>query len=680
LLGLFSEPAPQPPLPTSRLAYETKLSPILKDQGNGYEDDLIEKFTQCLEASYSVEDIQHIVDTLGINLQEDAKYSSLAFNWLLLQYDRSNMKSVDHLVEFLLSRLNVPHAKNHQAALRFMAERNMPVSFRRKILWTIERNIQLGSLLTSEIGQVIQLVGYDNLIAEGAENEYNLRQLAAQYHAIWEAIQACDVLRLSDFQRDIILDWLDRIISLGPDENMLRLALEIILSAYQEGKRSPCSRIPGLIVQCLRLAVDPVQEPSNRVSTLSLDSIRDLLSSLDPNISARCMIQVTEYLAFTEDRDLDQYSLLSIWKDCLDNLMNSKELIMSTAWRSLEPLDRVASLRTGIVKASATYDHQLKRQRAVIRLWIISSLSRSFPLTDDFSIARGECHRAVTSLLRMFQSSEWEQVNSESVSCVLSSILEISLPHNDILTMVARITSPTSTRNRDVRHLIKDLESSNISLADVFADVKAFNSLKGLFFSAFSNMVNAIDITHPSFVQDCLRLAETGDHGSNDILRILKFHIPVKVAVSKAWPRSFEQDSGGKPSTQASTYTQSHQSQSSKAIYQYLKNSSSPIGRDPLEPQACVDILHLLAVSFGGSSKIHPRKAFRLVQWIFRFLYLHNAPIKPQLIRALYHSGVVRYRQVGLHIPPKRYNRIMQLARQYEDADILEEMKTIRVG
>ncbi|THC92477.1 hypothetical protein EYZ11_008068 [Aspergillus tanneri] len=162
-------------------------------------------------------------------------------------------------------------------------------------------------------------------------------------------------------------------------------------------------------------------------------------------------------------------------------------------------------------------------------------------------------------------------------------------------------------------------------------------------------MVRQIDITSPSFIDHMVDIARNGDSKRVwTLIRLIRCHTPLKIALSKAWH--------GIPEP------------SKRALVRYYPEARSA---DCPDPHAALEMIHSLAISLSCSKNLSPRRAYSLIHWLYVFLLKHGAPVKPVIVRAMYHAGVIRYRQEGLHVSRTQYTYIMDCVKKAEDPQLV---------
>jgi hypothetical protein len=173
-------------------------------------------------------------------------------------------------------------------------------------------------------------------------------------------------------------------------------------------------------------------------------------------------------------------------------------------------------------------------------------------------------------------------------------------------------------------------------------------------FPAFEDMARATNVTGPDFIEQVIYRMETGSSGRSSLLRLLRRHIPLKIALSRSW--------GNRSSPTATS--ESMKGSEAKRLATDLDNCQYP------DPVACLELLHTLALMFACCTNVTPRTSWRLTYWCYLFIVQHQGPVEPVLVRSLYHAGVQRYRDAKISIPLPRLNFILKKIREVEGVDV----------
>lgn len=573
---------------------------------------------------------------------------------------------VDEILLFLDDpTLNSPAAGNYSALMKHLTRYEMKPAQRHKLLGAVERAVELGLIRDTEIGLIIKALS--NVKAGGTtlKSPQNLGEFIRHHRRIWEALRGCSVLHLRDLDGSLLDQWFSELLlGVRSNEELLYLAKDIVL-AGQESCASVRRWIPTLIGQCMRLSVRPSRPFHYRKAMANY--ICDLLRPLDGDLAAEYLLQVAENLAFSQTSEQDWNAALENWRRCLLHVPNAESVASSRVWLDVQP---------------SNFQNVPTEHRIVLRLWMLSALRKALreDYHDNWLVQPKATDPTIITLLKQFDRLTSAQNEADFFANLIHVLQQLHLPYNTVVTTVYTVMTMRKLRNQNARKVLEQLERSQVILEELVADTKAFNATKSFLFPTFERMIRRIDVTTPEFVRDSICLVESGKQGALDLQRLLASHTPLHIALAKAWPRL------PKPS-EAELYRLRSPERKIRTVEPETEKPvilSEPLTEEEEEelskydgpdPRACVEVMHLLALTFASSEKLRAADAFEMVHWLYVFLYRHHAPIKPALARAMYHAGVVRYRRERQSVPLRQYRYIMDVVRKFEGAHVLRMLE-----
>lgn len=459
--------------------------------------------------------------------------------------------------------------------------------------------------------------------------------LAGYYRGMWEAIGRCDIYNHKHLQRYVIETWLRGLLKIGPHEDAVSLAKHIIMASY--GQRSEQRYwIPKFIIQWLVLTTKSDAKASS-------DYVNNILSRFTRRCVTQHVICVTESLVLSKDNP----ALLERWRECLFKFRDIPTLVQSKAWYELKPCchPMSKSILTGYTSGFP------KSHQIILRLWVLRNLS--------MAVAEGQYWKwqvpdlAISYLLDYYYYMTRKRDTDHSLTLLMEGIHELGIPPSGLLIAAVDLKA-SQAMVKATRKYLQLLESSEVTFTDLFIDTHAFDATRRYFFPVYEKMINQIDITSPSFIEQSLRFASTGDQKNIwMLLRVLRSHTPLKMAIPLAWHRI--------PDPSEMTLVR---------WFPEFKSQGCP------DPHASLEVINTLAIAFSCSAKMSPRGAYKFVNWLYRFLKKHHAPVKPPLVRAMYNAGVLKYRRAGLNVASGRYNYIMGLIKEFEDPGVVRSIMT----
>lgn len=590
---------------------------------------------QCLdeyvEGHWRIEDIKSFTGSLGISLRFEPDHSRKIFR-RLLSHSRHSSAAAAEAVAFLddLS-LNTHGAGNYAIAVEHLVTQGPSPDTWSAFLGAVGRALSLGLIPPTEIFAILKRLSATK-VEENGRGGLNPSTLVGYYGEIWDAIGRCGVFNHKNLRPPVINAFLEALWKIGPHEGGLSLAKQIILVSH--GRHSQRRRwVPRFIIQCLLLSTKTNTEASG-------DYINKLLSHFSRRVVVEYAVCVTESLASSSE---DKISLLERWRECLFRFRIIPDLAQSRAWYELRPCCTSGS-NSALDGYSSSFS---KSHQVILRLWILRNLS--------IGVADGQYWKwqtpdlAISYLFDFFYYMTRRSDSDHFLAVLMEGIHELGIPPSGLLIAAVDLKTP-KTMTKSTRKYLQLLEGSDVTFSELFRDVNAFNATSRYFFSNYERLIRQIDVTSPSFIENSVSLASTGDSKSIWLLlRLLRSHTPLKIAISMAW----------RP-------VPHHSEMALVRWYPEPRTLGCP------DPHTSLEVMNALAVAVSCSRNVSPRRAFQLVHWLYRFLKQHNAPVKPPLVRAMYHAGVVRYRLAGLNVPPGRYDYILDIVKESEDPAVVE--------
>lgn len=624
--------------------------------------------------------IKLILHRLDINLQHEPAYSRKIFNQLLSKSIR--LGSADNALFLFLHdlTLNIRGAGNYAAAIEHLACHGARRSTWKRCLRAVVKGLELGLIPPDELRAILKTMPRIQTVTS-VHRDPDLGYATRCYRNLWEAIGRCDVYSHKDLDAETVDVWLGLLDLRGLPED-LELAREIIL-VTRGSDSGVCSWAPTLIMEYLDSYIK-----TNTESCLGL--VIGLLNRFTADAALNSVICVTEDLVSLDKGD-QRTLLLETWQDCLLRYQVTTSLASSPVWLDIDrhEVTRLDSAMPEAAKLTST-------QRIILRLWILRILSHSLSEIPRWKRRPRLTDLTIINLLNHYETLTYDE---DFLTSFMTGIHDLELPSNGLLLLAVDMRNNRKSMTKPTRKLLEHLERSRVSFADLFADLHAYNSAKWHFFSKFEKMVKSVDVTHPTFIDHSLQLAKTGDSKSVwTLMRFLRSHTPLKIALSKSWHKDSDTASPGdseveviaeQPDPSISSSNTSFSPDDGSTIEAEEPNASIPPPdtssacppsqkqrpTTPIPiPHAALELIHILAVAIASSPHLTPSRTYHLIHWLYVFLVSHNAPVNPALVRAMYHAGVVRYQREGKRVAPTRYLYIMELVSRFEEPGVAEEL------
>ena len=629
------------------------------ENGKDMREKLVEEH---LESNWSPTAIEEIVSRLNINLQQEPEYSRKICDHLLAKSVHGK-DAAEALCLFLDDMtLNIRGSGNYAATVEHLAWHQTHPKSRLNCLRTVVRALKAGLVLPDELRVILKTIPRIKT-DDDTEKQSHSRKVLDWYQSIWDAIGHCDVFGHTDLDTKTIDTWLG-LLERQPSLEAFDLAKDIILAT-----QTSCdpSWIPVCITRWLSLAT--------KTNVKSENYVFELLQHLKPDVAANYIADITEALASLE-RGNGRTSLLAKWHNCLSAFLDTKYLVQSPAWSKMNFSKTISPSRVGLEEAGVLPESH----RIILRLWALRTLSKPLPEGSLWQRREKMGDLPVLQLFDYYEAVRTENQTKQEKTIrkrrkgfllsIMKVVQDLNLPFNGLLLAAvdAKIRKNASIGRQKA---LQQLESRPMHFAEIFAELDTYNSLKPILYSEFEKMIRRVNVTSRTFIDRSTHLAATGDtHGTWTIMRLLHHHIPLKIALSQSW-HSDESDRHRKASRIQDTQQKSLSPPENAENNGLLATSK----RVPLpDPHKALDMIHNLAVAFASSKNISSRRSFHLVHSLYVFLKDHNAPIRPSLVRAMYHAGVVRYQRDGNPVAQAKYVYIMELVKEFEDPQVAEEL------
>ncbi|KAJ6127053.1 hypothetical protein N7523_002665 [Penicillium sp. IBT 18751x] len=592
-----------------------------------------EIWTEFLDKNdWGMEDARDFARYLKIDLQREPEYSQQIFKKLLTRSTTDLTQAIRFLDDPFL---NTRGSGNYLAAVELFAKKKSTRSNRTAVLYAVTRALELGLVPTEEICLIIKTL--PNIIVERNKTlgSWDQKALLKHYRAMWTAIGRCNILGYHDLEKEVTDTWLQQLLSIRG----FRFAEEIIVATHSS---SSDDYWPSAMVMAWLKAVD---SPDTTLPLLpKITSPARLLSQLDADCAAKCVINVTQLLTLAVREGKGRNQQLERWREFLTSLSSIEAIASSRIWLDLPlayteipPQDHITS------DVGLSIQHQI-----ILRLWALRSLSRA--LAPMYNQDARSTDRPIYLLFGLFETTV-RNTEGSFLADLMRGVQGLDIPHNNLLQLAVDLKLRKLT-TKFTRRTLERLETSQTTLAEVWTKPAEYNGIRALFYGTFDCMLRRVDLTSPAMMQECLRLAREGDSKSVwSILRLLDNHIPFKICLNKAWVPIPHPDD--------------------MVLVRYHpgpRDSQCP------DPYIAVDLIHQLAVALSCSTQLNPSRSFHLIHWLYDYLRKHGGPVYPSLVRAMYHAGVVRFRREGLRVAATRYEYILWIMEKFEGRAVVKEL------
>ena len=630
ILGFAPPPPPPPPgLDTMFPFFEPRVGRRKEFNAHAWADEsdrLDDKAIQMtldtyLDEHWKIADMKTFLGLLDVNLFSERALSERIFQRLLLHSVHTKGAAVEVAAFLDDLSMNTRGTRNYALAVQHLVTREANLKTWDRVLGAVNRALSLGLVPSDQLCAIVESLTMKAGSLPAAV-------LADYYRGLWDAIGRCDVFNHTHLRSVEIEAFLDGLWRIDACENALLLAKTIILVTH--GSRSEhCQWVPRFVVQWV--------DYLSKSETPCGDYVTELLGLFSRRVMTNHIVSVTESLASASDKR----ALLERWQECLARLPNICGLSQSSVWYEFRPCVKTNALDGH----SSTFSN---RHQILLRVWVLRNLNMA--IASGHHLRQAAPAVAIYNLLRFYDKISGLPHANHLLAALVKGIHELDIPPCGLL-LAAVEAMARRPMVKGTRRYLGLLEAAETSFTDMFADTHAYSCTRRHFFPEYDSMIRQIDVASPLFADHAISLARNGTSKSVWLLvRLLRNHTPLKIAISRSWDTPHPAE---------------------MALVRWNpepRTSSCP------DPHACLHLIHGIAFAFAGSENLSPVRAYHLVLWLYQFLMAYNAPVKPAVVRALYHAGVVRYRRAGAKVTKERYDYIIGLVRRFEKPDVAKRI------
>ncbi|KAJ5328096.1 hypothetical protein N7452_008486 [Penicillium brevicompactum] len=573
-------------------------------------------------SDWGIEDAREFTRQMRIDLHRDPRYSRQIFDQLLARSGQNFEEAITFLDDPFL---NTRGSGNYIAAIELFVRTKAKRARRTAVLDSIKRGLELGLIPTEDICLIIRTL--PNILVENKKTlgSWDHYALLKHYRAMWRAIGRCNILGYHDLDKKIVDAWLGELLKI----HSFRFAEEIIIETHDASNRS---QWPSILVQNWLQATETDLETKAPFPN-------KIFSQLDVDSAADCVIRVTELISVSNDQDL-RNQLLHRWRDCLANADIISTVAKSHVWCDF-PLPCIENQETASGKHST-------QSQIVLRLWLLRTLCRTTGYMYNQNSKPTD--RPIHLLLNLYDLVV-KETDGHFFPGLLREIQELDLPYNRLLILALDRKSQKSI-TKTVRQTLEQLETSCLSLADVWKTPSLHKGIRNIFHASFEQMYHRMDLTNRATAEELVHIARSGDSNSTrSILRLLNNNTPFKISLHKAYQDIPHPDE--------------------MAIVRYHPGPRT--SRCP-DPHAAIGLINQLAIAISCCRNLTPSQSFHMVHWLYGFLRRHGGPVDPDFVRAMYHAGIVRRRRDGLNIPATQYQYILWIVEKFEGRAVVQQL------
>ncbi|EEH11480.1 conserved hypothetical protein [Histoplasma capsulatum G186AR] len=622
--------------------------------------------------SSSLNEFKKYIAVLGLDPQGRSLISRIALSEILLVQNRSGRSkrwNIDDLHGFFSDPfLNVPAAENYVTLVEHCTMHTERKSRLYAHFRFLKRSIMLGLVPVEEIAKIIKLIPLIKTKTrehgKSTIGKANWADVATCYQAIWDGLKASSVLTPSDLGRETMTLWVEEILKVSPHGRLSQLGMDVIHAL--DGSGAAGLNLAGDVL-LRRIVLTAASVPESTNIDIPDDALhgtllyaRSLLNSCPPEVAVAHILKITELLVFSPVYTKWGSQSLRIWYWVLSRLDNDLVLFSAT---SRSNLDSASSLTSSTTWDTTGLDIP-NRLRNLLKLWVLAVLGHT---TDSYAILdsrrRNVFRRLLSSLDRASGPFRGTDILTRLRIYFQDSRLRVLSATDLVLSNAADIEFSIAQKqfrwNRESGHaggpdcldpvikatLLNPTHSPK-TIKEILPYFSMYTRNRAAIYATFDQLAKSTDVTSSSFIHQIITFTEAGAIPRSAILRLLRRHTPLKVALSRCWQEP------------APTYaiTEPRAPQPDPSLYP--------------NPNECLRMLHILALVFACTTTVTPTTSWRLTQWVYLFIVQHHGPVSPILARALFQAGVTRYREAGKPVPKRKYAFIMQKIREAEGAAV----------
>jgi len=578
---------------------------------------LHDQFTRRLASHTDLKDIKNLIQELGLDLQQAPKLSRLAFKSLL-----GNNTSHECLIQFLEDpMLNAIAARNFLEYVRHLKGRPIKHSKLADSHQFIKQAVALGLVSEDEIMLVLKDVKKDSVSCElgGALSRSNG---VGFVRAIWDGLQQSSVFSVERLDGRT-LGSIVSLLNLANKEDR-SLALSIVAAATHAQLAHMCTRISYSLLSWCRYGKVPEASIRQRSEfngqklhhwRMTVPGLTEYIDSLPEHVVRPSLVTATMILFSKQQESDGDGGMIRTWMHSLSRSAQFRSHVLgSPVWETVER--RLArSMHTNNITTYLEVFSDFDQCKFIIRNWVYDLVQPESGL---------EPAKVYSAVMRSF----YELCGTRGLAPCYNNLI-LALYHenqlnerilHDSLWLLRKLSRPDI-----IMRIFELLQSCNIPVkaAIVGAEVQQYSGIDpGVALRIF-------ELHQALSLEGCvdLAIALINDPLSHvDItFRLLERHRPTTNNRLKSTRPSFE--------------ARSH-------------------------------LLHEMATAFAHASHLNPSIAFRKVRLCYTHLRRDRLTLRPALVRALTHAGIVRRLQAGESVGTERVRWILSMVREIEGEEV----------
>lgn len=615
-----------------------------------------DQFHHLLPSCQTLQEIRDLVQRLGTNLQQTPRQSRE-----ILRHVLSSDWGISTIHEFLLDgRLHTSGSGCYEELLKWITSKPQSKVHLESLMGCIRDSLKLGLLSGRDVQMLLKKLGHISIDLQGTIVKLGDTEFMQDwYWMMADAMRNCPIFSLKDLGRDHLQHW-SHCVAEAP---FAYQALDTFLIVQRDLADSAVFKVnttQGLVQKWIKHTQRAQQQQALGLTETHQPEIKpdhakvaDFLAALHPIVAVRSICQITEKLVRDIVKATRQPMALDYWT----------QILSSFSRLSADTILQDRGSRDCLCKAAAPTVFS-SRQSIVVRLWIATQLTAQAS-KDHHSSALQDLTR---HLLCLFE----EQIKPEQdlLAELIFTLQSLPLPSpSAVLQRVARSCVGHLQFHGSIENLQADTLRISKSRIAIFKEDHIYKNAKINLNDHIVQLAERVNTNPEDFLQAALALIMRDKLSIKIITRILRHNLALNLSLALAASPTIQTQAQQRQSTASSLNPPSHP-----------HSAILPPNPPSMSPSVALHILNSLARSFALSPILTPRQSFRKVYWIYLHLhrYTKGVAIGPDITRALWHSGVTRYKETGTS--PEKVKWILGKVREVEGGEVADQLLWFGAG
>lgn len=611
----------------------------------------------------NVNDIRESLRAKGIRLRYEPTLSRLTFALMLASFRRNKNLAIADVHEFLGDpELNATGSKNFLLLLYDMTHFVMTEEHVFGRVRCLRDYLKLGIIPVQEVEAILRYIPMTR-IADDRLLRNDPKLLQAVLTSVYKGISKCPVLQLKDLDQKTLRHCFFEIHRAKSSWGILSFARDILTIVDPAGLRL------DIVTWALteRMAEDfTCREALQDAEKLQshIDYVHSIRPALPKGRFVHFITSIAENIFLEAQFEKNRKNLLRALSNILKRIDPELFEMPRMIWTNIDlpnpcrnstfechrshqlfiRLWVCVAIARGSENKTMTQTHRDRRifksllaalDRTTDGAQSLQILTRLHLLSEQFGVVDDEVVSQLIEQATRFEISKarrkmgaWMKTCRFMAQASALPEDEVDVPSDHPKTMTRQIFDTQQRRLEEMEKeviydpshgvtLFRELDGP-YSLEDMLQNWAIYTRTKQSSRTAFMNLAKVTDITNSKAVEKMLLLALAGPIPRSVLFNLLYHHQPLQIAISQATSKP-------QPCT-----SQHH-------------------------PEAYLNTLHTLAVTFACAPYLTPSESWRLVHRVYKIITRHDGPIRPVMGRALVQAGIHRSLEQGQRVPLPRW-------------------------